>query len=92
MDKTGLNHICKEIDGVMDWYYNSVEQRYYKFDNKGNIRASIGGEHMPDPYALEFERSQFAATLEDEQKNNYRIRCTPVTHLLWKHWKGVANG
>lgn len=86
-----MQYICREIDGVTDWYYKPEEQRYYKLDKKQNVIARIAGQYLPDPYELERQYALQAELLSEERRKAHRVKCSPVTHLLWQHWQGVRN-
>lgn len=92
MKTAGLEHVCREVDGVCNWYYLESEQRYYKLKPNSDVAAKISGKFLPDPFRLEIERAQKRDLLPESKRDNYRVKCSPATHLLWEHWRRVQDG
>ena len=82
-----MQRVCQEVDGVMEWFYDPKEARYFKFDKNKKMCASLSGKFMPNPFETERLRLKQLEFVPPEERANYRIKCTPVTHILWQHWQ-----
>lgn len=81
-----LVDVCQDANGPSVWKYSAAQQRYYRFNMRGDLMARISGTSLPDPMTLWENRcnKRGYATSSAEGK---ALRPQMATFDLWNHWK-----
>lgn len=81
--KENLQFVCHEVISPMDWYYDSSDQKYIRFDGK-EITRTITGKNLPNPFLLWQSRVS-------KGRNKESAKPQDVTFKLFEHWQKVSQ-
>ena len=89
LPKGELVFVTKDVNGPSDWFYDALEQKYWRKDGDGNFMARVSGKYLPDPDKLWADKlSRFQNPSQDEKD---ALKPQQATFTLWEHWQGVLN-